>query len=483
MTDSMHVTDSAVYGSSLYAATMATRHEYARLTLDLDVDICVIGGGLAGLTVARELAQHGRSVALLEARRIAWNASGRNTGFVLPGFAQAADQIVERVGAKRARELWALSEAGLDYVRRTIRDTAMPGVTPADGWLAVCKTDRKGAILDEADLLRETLGADIEFWPTDMVRDRLRTPIYFQAIHYPHAFHIHPLNYAFGLAKAAEQAGARIFEETPALSIDPAGVRKRITTPAARVRAAHIVLAGNVHLGALMPEISRTLLPVTTYVIATAPLGDRLADAIAYRGAVSDTEWADNHYRTTQDNRLIWSGRMTTWQSNPTRYVKSLRADIARIYPQLGEVEIEYAWNGTLGNTMHRMPQIGEVSPGLWLASGFGGHGLNTTAMAGTLIARAIAEGDKTWQLFSPYELVWAGGMPGRIVAQAAYWGFRLKERITARMSRRREAARSRGSGTPVGLQESKAARSAHDLPAHADMDASRTGPASSVPS
>jgi hypothetical protein len=205
------------------------------------------------------------------------------------------------------------------------------------------------------------------------------------------------------------------------------------------VRAAHVVLAGNVHLGGLMPQLSRTLLPITTYLVATKPLGDKLEAAMSYRAAVSDTEWADNHYRPTPDNRLIWSGRMTTWPSNPRYFIGALRRDIARTYPQLGKVDIEFAWNGTLGNTVHRMPQIGEVSSGLWLASGFGGHGFNTTALAGNLIARAIIEGDKTWQAFSPFELVWAGGIAGRAVAQASYISQLLGNFARSFISRRRE--------------------------------------------
>lgn len=436
----MDSTQSAIYGASLYAATATDRAPSPQLTQDMDVDVCVIGGGLAGLTIAHEIARRGWPVVLLEAKRIAWNASGRNTGFVLPGFAQDPAQTIERVGADAARALWALSVEGLDYVRRTIAETQMEGVDPVDGWLCPSKVDRADEIAADAALLRDTLGAEIEFLDTDKVRSGLVSNHYFQALYYPKAFSIHPLNYAIGLARAAERAGVRIFEDTPVLDIDPDGVRKRLATPSARLRASHVVLAGNVHLGALMPDISNTLLPITTYLIATGPLGEKLDAAMKYRGAVSDSDWADNHYRPTPDNRLIWSGRMTTSPRNPKRYVSTLRRDIARIYPQLGEVEVEYFWNGTLGASLHRMPQIGEVSPGLWVASGFSGHGLNTTALAGLLIARGVVEGDKAWTAFNPFELVWAGGRIGRAYAKARYWANRLTETIQAAMSRYRDA-------------------------------------------
>jgi gamma-glutamylputrescine oxidase len=274
------------------------------------------------------------------------------------------------------------------------------------------------------------------------VRQQLVNPRYFNAVHFRNAFHIHPLNYALGLAQLAEAAGARIFEDTPALSIDPAGVRKRIVTPNGRVRAAHVVLAGNVQLGALMPQIAATLLPVTTFVMVTEPLGNKLHDLVRYRGAISDTNRADNHYRIIDGNRLQWSGRMRAWQADPRRFKNALVADIKRNYPDLGAVEVAHLWRGTLGRTVHRMPQIGEVGAGVWLASGFGGHGLNTTAMGGELVARGIVDGDQTWRLFAPYELVWAGGKFGSAIAQSLYWVRTPMEKLKAGLSRYNERRR-----------------------------------------
>ena len=429
------------YGSSWYAETMVAAPERPPLTQDIDVDVCVIGGGLAGITAAREVARRGWSVAILETRRLAWNASGRNCGFVLPGFSQDIERIVERVGLQHAKELWAQSEAGVEYVRTAIRETAMQGVDPVDGWLYVEKTDNAEQSIAAVRLLGQEFGVEVEGWPVDRVRAVLNCQHYFHAMHFPKAFHIHPLNYALGLAGQAEREGARIFEDTPALSIDPAGVRKRITTPHARVRAGQIVLAGNVHLGRLMKRLPGTLLPIWTYLITTAPLGERLAEAITYRGAVSDTDLADNHYRIVGGDRLLLSGRATAWERDPRRYAGRLAGDLARLYPQLGKVEVEHMWSGVLGRTVHRMPQIGELAPGLWLASGFSGHGLNTTAMAGSLIARAIVDGDTAWRLFSPYDLVWTGGWIGRTMMQVGYWTHRIRARTDARLARKREAA------------------------------------------
>jgi glycine/D-amino acid oxidase-like deaminating enzyme len=424
-----------------YEATRVPAPQRPRLSIDLDVDVCVIGAGLAGLTVAREVAQRDWSVAVLEAGHVAWAASGRNIGFVLPGFSEDIDDIVERIGLDHAKQLWALSEEGVEYVRRSIVDAQMPGVAPADGWLHVSKIDNDTKLRGEVERMR-WIGADVEFWPGERVREQLRSPSYFGAVHYRRAFHIHPYNYALGLAALAEKSGARIFEETPAVSLDPAGVRKRVVTPGGRVRAAHVVLAGNTHLGALMPRLAATLLPVTSFVIVTEPIGENLREVVCYSGAVSDTNRADNHYRIVGGDRLQWSGRMRAWEANPRFAARGLANDIRRTFPGLGKVEVAHLWHGTLGRTVHRMPQIGEIERGMWLASGFGGHGINTTAMAGELIARGIVDGDQTWRLFAPYELVWAGGVLGRILAQGTYWGARPVELIEQGAARYRARAR-----------------------------------------
>jgi glycine/D-amino acid oxidase-like deaminating enzyme len=402
----------------------------------------VIGAGLAGLTVAREVAARGWSVAVLEAGRVAGAASGRNGGFVLPGFAEGVGDMTERVGLDHTKQLWALSEQGVDYVRRTIEAAAMPGVDPVPGWLYVSKTDNAAAQRAEVERLR-WIGAEVEFWPSERVRAVLPNPRYFNALYFPRAFHIHPLNFALGLAALAETSGARIFEDTPALSIDPAGVRKRVVTPAGRLRAAHVVLAGNVQLGRLVPRLAATLLPLTSFVLVTEPIAG-LSDIVRYRGAVSDGARADNHYRIVGGDRLQWSGRMRAWEAEPKRFVRGLLADIRRNFPALGKVEAAHVWRGTFGRTIHHMPQVGELEPGLWIASGFGSHGLNTTAMAGELIARGIIEADETWRLFAPYELVWAGGALGRAMAQGVYWGAGLAGGVTQAWARLRERRRLR---------------------------------------
>jgi glycine/D-amino acid oxidase-like deaminating enzyme len=457
-----------------YAATVVAPPERPALTHDLDVDVCVVGGGLAGLTVAREVARRGWAVAVLEAGKVAGGASGRNGGFVSPGFAERIDAIAERVGLPRAKELWALSETGVEYMRRAITEAAMPGVEPRDGRLSVRRTDDEAGLIEHVAMLRVDFGADVEAWPADQVREVLRSEHYFQAVHFTKAFHIHPLNYALGLAADAEKHGARIFQDTAAIGLDPAGVRKRVQTAHGMVRARHVVLAGSNGIGAVDAELAATLQPISTYVAVTAPLGEKLFDAVRYTGAVADTRRAGDYYRIVADDRLLWGGRITTRASEPRRLKAYLRGDIRQIYPQLGDVEIEYAWAGTMAYAVHKMPQIGELAPGYWLASAFGGHGLNTTAMAGEMIARAILDGDDRWRLFSSYELVWAGGRAGRAAAQAAYWSMQARDAVQERISRYRDRARRESEARQARWEDEKAARKAEAEARRAAEEAKR---------
>src|SRR5664279_1552025 len=417
--------------------------ERLRLSFDLDVDICVVGAGLAGLTVALEAARLGASVAVLEGRHVGWGASGHQLGTVMPGYGLPISDLIARVGFDDTRELWSLSKQGADLVRANATEELMPGIALSEGVLEVSNVDAGDRLISRLQMLGEDFETEVEGWQVDRVRDQLRTGHYFHGVYYPKAFSIDGRKYVHGLAALARRAGARIFEDTPVVSIDPSGIRKRIVTPSARLRASHIVLAGNIHLGAPLRRLSETLLPVWRYAALTAPLGDRLAEAIAFRGSVTDSDGID-HFRVVEGDRLMWASPETTWAASPARFAPAIARRIRTIFPQLGGVEIAEVWSGAIGQTVHGMPQIGQLRKGLWVASGFGRHGLNTTAMAGQLIARSILWGDERWRLFSPFELAWAGGTTGRVAGHLiGMWG-RGSSAAAGALARYREGARAR---------------------------------------
>src|SRR5258708_23528733 len=291
-------------------------------------------------------------------------------------------------------------------------------------------------------MLGEDFDTEVEGWQIDRVRDQLRTERYFHGVYYPKAFQIDGRKYVLGLAALARRAGARIFEDTPVVSVDSSGIRKRIVTPSARLRASHIVLAGNVHLGATLRRLSETLLPVWRYAAVTAPLGARLAEAMTFRGSVTDTDGID-HFRIVDGDRLMWASPETAWAARPERFAPAIARRIRTIFPKLGQVEIAETWSGAVGETVHGMPQIGQLRRGLWVASGFGRQGLNTSAIAGQLIARSILRRDERWRLFSPFELVWAGGATGRVAGYFIGMWNRGSSAAAGALARYRERARA----------------------------------------
>jgi glycine/D-amino acid oxidase-like deaminating enzyme len=417
--------------------------ERLRLSFDLDVDICVVGAGLAGLTVALEAARLGASVAVLEGRQVGWSASGQQLGTVMPGYGLPIGDLIARIGFEDTRELWSLSKQGADLVRANATEQLMPGILLSEGVLEVSNVDAGDQLISRLQMLGEDFETEVEGWQIDRVRDRLRTEHYFHGVYYPKAFSIDGSNYVHGLAALARRAGARVFEDTPVVSVDWSGIRKRIVTPSARLRASHIVLAGNVHLGAPLRRLSETLLPVWRYAAVTAPLGERLAEAITFQGSVIDSNGID-HFRIVDGGRLMWASPETTWAARPERFAGAIARRIRAIFPRFGAVEIAEVWGGAVGQTVHGMPQIGQLRRGLWVASGFGRQGLNTSAIAGQLIARSILWGDERWRLFSPFELVWSGGPTGRVAGHVVgMWG-RGSAAAAGALARYRDRARTR---------------------------------------
>ncbi len=433
----MHIT---AYPDSWYARTMQPATPRPALGKDLEVAVCVIGAGLAGLTAARTIAEAGWPVAVLEAERVGFGASGRNGGFVSAGYAERLDAIAARIGLDQTRALYQMSVEGREYVRETIRAHALPGVDPRPGKFSVKRYDDPDGTSIAVERLRRDFGTRNEYWPTGRVREVLRTHRYFQANFDPDAFHIHPLNYVLGLAGLADAAGARIYESTRVVSADLDGVVKRIVTKSGTVKAEHVVLAANDGLIGLVGRIGRAVLPVATYVGVTEKLGARLAEAVRTPAAVSDTRRSSDYYRIVDGDRLLWGGRITTRRSVPPHLKAQVGGDIAAVFPQLGRPVIEAAWVGIMGYARHKMPIVGELQPGVWSATAFGGHGLAATATGGLAVARGLLTGDDGWRRFSPYGPAWGGGPVGRVATQLAYWYMQARDVMEERRAERNAA-------------------------------------------
>lgn len=419
--------DSA-YPASWYAATRDASAGRPRLAARIEADVAIIGGGFAGLHSARLLVLQGKRVALVERHRIGWGASGRNGGFVGPGYAERSGALIDRLGLDHARRLYAQSQRGVALVREAIEAMDRPDLRMGTGKLSVSRTDQGPGFADRTRALAEKLGATFEPWDAGRVRGLLDTARYHQAIHDPSSFHVHPLNLALALAADIEARGGTIHEGTEAIGLVHESRLWRLQTPLGEIAAPHIVLAGNADLGRVQPRIARAVLPVATYVAVTGKMGRGIAQAIRWSGAISDTRRAGDYYRVIDGDRLLWGGRITTDTREPPRLREMMRGDILSVYPQLADVRVEYAWPGIMGYAPHKMPQVGELQPGLWVCSAFGGHGLAQTAAGADAVAAGILGDDSLWRLFTPFGTGWAGGPLGRAATQLAYWGLQARD-------------------------------------------------------
>jgi gamma-glutamylputrescine oxidase len=416
------------YPASWYAATRDASADRAPLAGRTEAEIAVVGGGFAGLHTARLLSREEKHVVLVERRRIGWAASGRNGGFVGAGFAARAGALIDRLGPEHTRKLYAQSQRGVAIVRDAIDALGRPGIDMGSGKLTASRTDQGPDFAARTHALADKLGASFEPWDTARVRNMLATTRYHQAIHDPTSFHIHPLNFALALAADIERHGGRVHERTEAIELSRASGGWRLGTAAGWIAAKHVVLAGNADLGCVQPKIARAVLPVATYVAVTEKLGPRLSEAIRWPGAIADTRRAGDYYRVVDGDRLLWGGRITTDTREPPRLREMMRGDILSVYPQLGDIRIEYAWPGIMGYAPHKMPQVGEIEPGLWVCSAFGGHGLAQTAAGADAVVAGILGDDARWRLFAPFDANWAGGPIGQVATQLTYWGLQARD-------------------------------------------------------
>jgi gamma-glutamylputrescine oxidase len=414
---------------SWYEATV-TRGPSRAITGDISVDVCVVGGGLAGLTTALELQRAGQQVVLLEASRIASGASGRNGGFVSNGFALGIGDVAKHVGIEAARELYRLSRLGRDYVRNTIEEHE-PDIIMGNGMRVCVRYNDRGGLHGYAEMLRRDFGEQVTFEDIDHTRAALATPRYFDSIRFAEAFHIHPLRYALLLARLCEQQGVRIFENSRAMTVAKSGSGFVVTLPQGSVTAKHVVHCVSSLDRTLHRPTGHAVLPVATYIAVTEPLQQ---DSIMTREAVADTRRAGDYYRLIDEGRILWGGRITTRVSEPMRLAQLMKQDMLSTFPRLGDPRIDYAWPGLMGYALHKMPLIGRDPEGQWFATAFGGHGLNTTAMAGVLIARAIADQDDVFRRFTPFAPKWAFGQLGRLGVQASYWKMQARDRLDEAM-------------------------------------------------
>ena len=393
--------------NSYYAATAAREQAHSPLQGAHSCDVAVVGGGLAGLSAALELAERGFSVTLLEARELGWGASGRNGGQAIHGLACDQETIEQQLGLDAARRVWDLSIEALDLLRERIRRHGI-ACDWRDGYLGLATSARKGRELQAwAERMARVYGyIQQPIAPEDMpgwIASRRFHSGMFDA----RSGHLHPLKYTLGLARAAVAAGVRLHEHSPVQLLQP-GTTVRLRTPQGELSARHVLLAGNVYLHGIAPTLAPRIMPVGTYIACSEKLDDALADSlIPSRAAVCDTNFVLDYFRTTNDQRMLYGGRVSYSTVTPTNLAESMRQRMVLTFPQLAGTKIEYAWGGFVDITMNRAPDFGRLpaaggyAANVYYLQGFSGHGLALTGLAGRLVAEAIAGDAGRFDIFA----------------------------------------------------------------------------------
>ena len=378
------------YPKSWYAATANPTGERAALEEDITVDVCVVGAGYTGLSAALHLAEAGLTVAVLEAHRAGFGASGRNGGQL--GSGQRVDQheLETMLGRDRASRLWQLAEDAKDLVKGLIARHGIdcdlkPGVAHCGFSAAEMRQ-----IHAHAEDMQTRYGYDqLEVMDRDAFAAVCPSPAYHGGVVDWGAGHLHPLNYALGLAAGAEAAGARIYERSEVTGLN-AGTPATVQTAKGRVTAEHVILACNGYLGDLNRHVAERVMPINNFIVATEPLGAEAAQVLARDIAVADSKFVVNYFRLSRDKRLLFGGGETYSYRFPTDIAALVRKPMTQIFPHLRDIKIDYAWGGTLAITMKRLPYLGRPAPNVLSASGYSGHGVGTATHAGFLMAQAI---------------------------------------------------------------------------------------------
>lgn len=381
---------------------------------DVETDVCVIGGGIAGCSAALHLAEKGYRVRLLEAHDIGFGASGRSGAQAIFGVACGQDKLAQLIGAADARRIWDISVEALALQRELIARHAIDCDYVAGQMHVAIKPRHEKELREEVALLQERYAyRSVRYVERDELRTLIDSDRYSGALLDSNSGHLHPLNYTLGLAMAAARAGAIIHTRTAALSIDqggPAG-QVRIRTALGVVRCRQAVLCCNAYVGNLAPRLSARIMAVGTYIVASEVLGaERAARLIANNAAVTDINWVLDYFRRSSDHRLLFGGRVSYSGLDPLGTGAATRARMVAVFPQLHDVKIDFAWGGFVDITLNRAPDFGRLSPDIFYLQGFSGHGIALTGIAGKLIAEAIAG---TAERFDVFARIPHHGFPG----------------------------------------------------------------------
>jgi glycine/D-amino acid oxidase-like deaminating enzyme len=364
----------------------------AQGSLPARVDVAVVGGGFTGLSAALELAKRGVSVVVLEAGRLAAQASGRNGGHCNTGVAQDYASLSARIGRERAAEFYRAYAGAVETVRSIIADEGIDCDLRDSGKIKLAAKPQHFASLAKSyEVIRREVDADVELVPPERIRDEIASDGFFGGLVQRRGMQMHMGKFGVGLAEAAARRGARIFEDTPVTGLKPLGGNAFDVQSARGVlRADRVLIATGASVTGPLQWFRRRIAPVGSFIVATEPLGKtKLDELLPTRRSYVTTRHIGNYFRATPDERLLFGGRARFAMSNPRSDEKSgriLQAAIAQYFPQLADVRIDYCWGGLVDMTADRLPRAGQHE-GLFYSMGYSGHGVQMSVHMGRVMA------------------------------------------------------------------------------------------------
>lgn len=407
-------TASLEHTGSYYAATINEPLSFPPLAGDQTADVCVVGAGFTGINTALELADRGYNVRVVEASRVGWGASGRNGGQMIGGIA-GEDEIAKTAGQDVETVFSELRWLGHDIIAERVERFGIE-CDLKRGYLDVAIKDRHMRDLeyDLERLTRANFPYEVRLLSAAETEQTIGTDAYIGSMLNMRNGHVHPLNLCLGEARAATSLGVTIHEQSPAVRIEH-GSQPKVVTAAGSVTADAIVLAGNAYHD-VEPAVRGVLFPVKSFIIATEPLDEQTCNKINPQDlAVCDPNFVLEYYRLSADKRMLFGGRLNYFGDDTDFIADRLRRKLARIYPSLAGVRIDYAWGGRIGVTLNRVPQIGRLGDNVYFCQGYSGHGVNVTHITSRVLAEAISGTLERFDLFADVK-------PMKVPGAYRYW-------------------------------------------------------------
>lgn len=385
---------------SYYAATVNDVTDFAPLRGEQRADVCVIGAGFTGISTALHLAERGYDVHVVEANKVGWGASGRNGGQMIGGISGEAN-IAKNLGEDVEDVFRELRWAGHEIIRDRVDKYGIQ-CDLKFGYLDVAIKERhlRDFEADHERLKEANFPYEIKLLSREETAETIGTDVYIGAHLNMANGHLHPLNLCIGEARAAVSLGATIYEGSPVVEIEKAA-KPRVVTRQGAVTADFVIIAGNAY-HMLERKLRDIMFPVNSFIIATEPLSSEVVNKINPQDlAVCDPNFVLEYYRLSADKRLLFGGRFNYFGTDPEVIKRFHRPKMSRIYPQLANVGIDYAWGGTIGVPLNRVPQLGRIGPSVFYCQGYSGHGVNVTHLAGQILADAVAGTVERFDMFA----------------------------------------------------------------------------------